>query len=473
MSGWRIALDHRAHPLIRSVQTFSNRVKMTKFSTMISLIAVAAVGITPVLAQTVSDNEVPTTSLNIPGNVQIFGDAKGNVYRPSATVNGEIITATDIEHRMALIRIANNDVALPPEELQRLRQQVFSNLIDEKLQIQEAKAADITIDENVVNDQFARLALRFKQTPEQFSTYLASKGSSAAAVKQQIRGEFAWDRLLSRNIQSTTNVSTEEVESVVQRMNDAKGQDEFHLGEIYLSAPPENVAAVVENARKIIQALQSGGSFAAYARQFSEASTAVVGGDLGWVKAGQLPTSMAEAAATMQPGQLVGPIEVPGGVSIMLMVDRRQVLTADPRDAILSLKQISLDFPAGTTQARASEIAGQFAEATRNIAGCGAADAVAAQLGANVVSRDNIEMRVLPAPLQNTLVNLQIGQTTQPFGAANEGISVLVLCGRDMPQTATAPNIEQIEQRLLEEKVNKRAQRYLRDLRRDAVIEYS
>jgi peptidyl-prolyl cis-trans isomerase SurA len=446
---------------------------MTKFSNMISLIAVAAVGITPVLAQTVSDNEVPTTSLNIPGNVQIFGDAKGNVYRPSATVNGEIITATDIEHRMALIRIANNDVALPPEELQRLRQQVFSNLIDEKLQIQEAKAADITIDENVVNDQFARLALRFKQTPEQFSTYLASKGSSAAAVKQQIRGEFAWDRLLSRNIQSTTNVSTEEVESVVQRMNDAKGQDEFHLGEIYLSAPPENVAAVVENARKIIQALQSGGSFAAYARQFSEASTAVVGGDLGWVKAGQLPTSMAEAAATMQPGQLVGPIEVPGGVSIMLMVDRRQVLTADPRDAILSLKQISLDFPAGTTQARASEIAGQFAEATRNIAGCGAADAVAAQLGANVVSRDNIEMRVLPAPLQNTLVNLQIGQTTQPFGAANEGISVLVLCGRDMPQTATAPNIEQIEQRLLEEKVNKRAQRYLRDLRRDAVIEYS
>ncbi|MBJ7438782.1 MAG: peptidylprolyl isomerase [Sphingopyxis sp.] len=446
---------------------------MTKFSTMIGLIAVAAAGITPVLAQTVGDDEVPTTSLNIPGNVQIFGDAKSNVYRPSATVNGEIITATDIEQRMALIRIANNDVALPPEEVQRLRQQVFSNLIDEKLQIQEAKAADITIDENVVNDQFARLALRFKQTPDQFSTYLISKGSSAAAVKQQIRGEFAWDRLLSRNIQSTTNVSTEEVRSVVDRMNEAKGQDEFHLGEIYLSAPPENVAAVTENAQKIIQALQAGGSFAAYARQFSEASTAVVGGDLGWVKPGQLPTSMAEAATTMQPGQLVGPIQVPGGVSIMLMIDRRQVLTADPRDAILSLKQISLDFPAGTTQAKASEMASQFAEATRNIAGCGGADAVATQLGANVVSRDNIEMRGLPAPLQNTLINLQIGQTTQPFGAVNEGISVLVLCGRDMPQTATAPNLEQIEARLLEEKVNKRAQRYLRDLRRDAVIEYS
>ena len=36
-----------------------------------------------------------------------------------------------------------------------------------------------------------------------------------------------------------------------------------------------------------------------------------------------------------------------------------------------------------------------------------------------------------------------------------------------------APDLQEIENRLLEEKVNKRAQRYLRDLRRDAVIEYS
>lgn len=446
---------------------------MTKISTMIGLIASAAVIAAPALAQTVPDNEVPTTSLNIPGNVQLYGDAKPNVYRPSATVNGEIITATDIEQRMALIRLANTNMTLPPEEEQRLRQQVFSNLIDEKLQIQEARASEIEIDEKLIDDQFARLAARFKQTPDQFSTYLTSKGSSAAAVKQQIRGEFAWDRLLSRNIQSSTNVSTEEVEAIVKQMNDAKGLDEFHLGEIYLSATPENAAAVAENARKIIQALQAGGSFQAYARQFSEASTAVVGGDLGWVKAAQLPPTMAEAAGQMAPGQLVGPIEVPGGVSIMIMIDRRQVLTADPRDAVLSLKQITLDFPAGTTEAQANGLAEKFAEATRGIAGCGAADGVAASLGAHVVSRDNIQMRALPPQLQTTLSTMQIGQTTQPFGAANEGISVLVLCGRDMPQTATAPDLQEIENRLLEEKVNKRAQRYLRDLRRDAVIEYS
>lgn len=444
---------------------------MNKLTTMISLLAIALAA--PAIAQTVSDDSGSTSALNIPADVQLYGDQRGNVYRPSATVNGEIITATDIEQRMALLRIANGDVQLPPEEAQRLRQQVFSNLIDEKLQIQEARAADISLDENLINEQFARLAARFRMPPDQFTEYLKSRGSSAAAVKQQIRGEVAWDRLLSRNIQSSTNVSTDEVTSVVNRLNEAKGQNEFHLGEIYLAATPENAAAVVENAGKIIEALQGGGSFAAYARQFSQASTAVVGGDLGWVKAGQLPPSMAEAAQQMQPGQLVGPIEVPGGISIMLMMDRRQVLTADPRDALLSLKQISLEFPAGTNEATATQLAGRFAEATRSIAGCGAADDVARQLGASIVSRDSIAMRALPAPLQATLLDLQIGQTTQPFGSVNEGISVLVLCGRDIPDSAAIPDLQEIENRLLEEKVNKRAQRYLRDLRRDAVIEYS
>src|SRR3546814_6986785 len=106
---------------------------MTRFSTMIGLIAVAAVSATPVIAQTasettVSDNEVPTTSLDIPGNVKLYGDAKPNVYRPSATVNGEIITSTDIEQRMALIRIANSNLKLSPEEEERRSEEHTSEL---------------------------------------------------------------------------------------------------------------------------------------------------------------------------------------------------------------------------------------------------------------------------------------------------------------------------------------------------------
>src|SRR3546814_5311627 len=103
---------------------------------------------------------------------------------------------------MALILIANNNVELPPEEVERLRNQVFSNLIDEKLQIQEAKAAEITIDENVVNEQFARLATRFKQTPEQFSQYRSEEHTSE--LQSLMRISYAVFCLKKKKINTTT-----------------------------------------------------------------------------------------------------------------------------------------------------------------------------------------------------------------------------------------------------------------------------
>lgn len=427
----------------------------------------------PLAAQTVeNEGEAPDAGLNIPANAVVFGNANPNVYRPTATVNGEIITATDVEHRIALVRLANNG-ALPESELPRLRLQIFSRLIDETLQIQEARANRIEVTETDVDAQFARIAASFRQTPEQFTQFLAANGSSIRAMKQQIRGELAWQNLLGRNIEPFTNVSEEEVRTLLERMQSSRGTPEYRIGEIYLSATPETVASVVENARRLMEQLGQGGSFPTLARQFSEASTAAQGGDLGWIRLAQLPQSMADAALRMQPGQLAGPIEVPGGVSILLLIDQRQVLTADARDAMLSLKQVSLAFPAGTSRTQATELVTQFAARTQTIAGCGQADAVAASLGATVVSRDQIAMRDLPPQLQSTLGALQIGQVTPPFGSPEEGVSVLVLCGRDIPGETALPTAEAIEDRLREERVNRRAQRYLRDLRRDAVIEYS
>ena len=48
--------------------------------------------------------------------------------------------------------------------------------------------------------------------------------------------------------------------------------------EIYLSGTPATANETYANAMKIIEQLRQGASFAAYARQFSEASTAAVGG---------------------------------------------------------------------------------------------------------------------------------------------------------------------------------------------------
>jgi peptidyl-prolyl cis-trans isomerase SurA len=444
---------------------------MTKsFRNGVATIVLALAGIAaPLSGQTVSDGgAVPTTGLNLPANLSTFGVVEPNVRKATAIVNGEIITGTDVEQRLALIVLANGG-KVEAEEKQRLRVQVLRNLIDETLQIQEAKANKIDIPASDIDQSFARVAQNFKRTPVQLSAYLREAGSSDHSIRRQIEGEVAWSRLLRRKVE--VNISDAEVNAIIERLNAAKGTTEYNVSEIYLSANSENQAEVEKNLNLIIEQLKQGKSFVAYARQFSEASTAPVGGDLGWIRPGQLPEALGTAVQQMQPGQLLGPIAVPGGYSILYLTDVRQVLVADPRDAVLVLRQLSLAFPPGMTADAAKTKATEFATVTRSMGGCGKAEAVAKSIGAEMIDNE-VQARNLPPQLQSVLLGMQVGEATPPFGSQEEGVRVLVLCGRDDPQVSGGPNFDQIMAQLEEERMNHRAQRYLRDLRRDAVVDY-
>jgi peptidyl-prolyl cis-trans isomerase SurA len=445
-----------------------------KLFTRLSLAAVlvSATALTPLIAQTASDAMASEPNLDIPEGQQLFGKNDPNVRRATAQVNGEIITGTDIDHRLALI-VAANENKLPPEELARFRAQILTNLIDETLQIQEAAANEIEVTDAEVNQYFDRVAQQnFNRPANEVEKYLVSIGASVATLKRQIKGELSWSRLLSRNVRPSANVSDDEVNAIIERIKATKGTTEYRLGEIYLAATPETLPSVQENARKIIDQLRQGGNFVAYARQFSEASTASVGGDLGWLSLAQLPQSLATAAAGMNSNE-VNAVASPGGISILLLIDKRQVATSDPRDSVLSLKQIAINFPKGTTEAQVTPLIKTFSEETQRISGCGVADEMARKLGADVVNRDGIKIRELPAPLQQVMLDLQVGQSTPPYGSLEDGVRVFVVCGRDAPQEAASESFDEIMSRLEEERVNKRARIYLRDLRRDAVIEYN
>lgn len=456
-----------------SVKLFSKAL-FAKTGTALAVAGIAGLALMPVAApaQTVA---VPTAEnpFGLPEDITLFGKADPDRRTATAIVNGFVITGTDIDRRVALVTAAS-EAEISPEEMLRLRVQVLRNLIDETLKIQAAAAAEMEVKREEVEQTYQQLAAQnFGGDPKKMDEYLVSIGSSAASLKRQIEGEAAWENLLRRNIMPYVNVSADEVNDVLKRMNEAKGTDEYRLGEIFLSATTENRAAVLANAQSIVQQLQQGGSFVGYARQFSEATTAVVGGDLGWVRIGQLPPQLATAVRSMNTGQLQGPIEIPGGFSILYLINKRQVLMADPNEAVLNLKQISVSFPAGVTQAQAEARVNEFGAFLEGLRGCGDVEAGAARIGAEVVTNEQIKAEVLPAQLRDLILTLQIGQTTPPFGSVQEGVRVFMLCGRDDPKDAGAPTFQAVMNQIEEERVNKRAQRFLRDLRNDAYIEYN
>jgi peptidyl-prolyl cis-trans isomerase SurA len=411
-----------------------------------------------------------TSALKLPENPQLFGTAMPSVIKATAIVNGDVITQTDVDQRLALLAIANGG-KIPADEAERLRQQVLRNLIDETLQIQSAKSEKITIKSADIDKTVARVASGVKQTPEQLAAYLEANGSSIKSLRRQIEGEIAWQRLQRAKIESSVTVGDDEVKAVLDKLNASKGTEEYHIGEIFLPAPAGSEQQVTAQANQILEQLKAGASFAGYARQYSQSSSAAVGGDLGWMRPEQLPDPIATVLRTMTPGMVSTPIPNSGGVSIIAVQDTRKILTADPRDAILSLKQVSINFPKGTSREAAEPVVARFAEAAKGVGGCGGADKMATDFHGEIVQQDQVKMRDLPPALQQLMLPMQVGQATQPFGSLTEGVRVLVICGRD-ESDPSAPSYDQVYNQLNEQRLNSRAQRYLRDLRRDAVIEF-
>lgn len=446
-----------------------------EFSSKRARFAAAAIALavtTAAVAQDQAGSSIPNnaSTLRLPENPQIFGSAMPSVVKATAIVNGEVITQTDVAQRLMLLAIGEGG-QIPAEQIEPLRQQVLRNLIDEVLEIQAAKTAEITVTDKDIDKTVARVAGNVKMTPAQLSEFLKSHGSSIRTLRRQIEGEIAWRRLQQQKIENSVSVGDEEVKAVIERMNASKGTEEYKVGEIFLSATPASMPQVMTNANQIIEQLRQGASFVGYARQYSEASTAAVGGDLGWVRPAQLPDQLASVIREMRPGQVSAPIPVPGGVSIVAVQDTRKILSADPRNAVLSLKQVSISFPAGTTRAQAEERVTRFAQAAQSVGGCGGAERIATEFNGEVVTSDQVPLRQLPAALQEMMLPMQVGQATRPFGSIEEGVRTLVICGRDEVDP-TAPTYDQVMSQLSEERINSRARRYLRDLRRDAVIEF-
>ncbi len=411
-----------------------------------------------------------TGNLNIPSNVQFVGQTEPGVRKATAIVNGDVITGSDVDQRTNLLIVTNN-IQLPPGEAERFRAQVLRNLIDESLQIQAATQQDMTVTDQEVDQYYARFAQNARQTPQTFATYLRSIGASERTLKRQIRGELSWQRVQRRNIEAFVTVGDDEVQAVMHRLEAQRGRPEYHVAEIYISSTPETAAEAQANATRLVQQIRQGAPFATMAQQFSEASTAARGGDLGWVTPDQLPAELSGLVTQMPVGAVSDAIPVPGGYSIIALADTRRVLTTDARDAVLSLMQMSVSLPAGTTPAQAETRGNELAQASQRMGGCGGAQATAQRIGAELISNDQVRVRELPPQLQQMLLGLGVGQSTAAFGSP-ERISVLVLCGREDPPEQNMPSSDAIYNQLTEQRVQRRAQRYLRDLRRDAVIDY-
>jgi len=392
------------------------------------------------------------------------------VQRAVAIVNEDVISDYDVSRRLTLV-LASTGTDLSEAELQQLRQQILTTLVDEKLQMQAAKDNEIEVTPDIVNRAFSNVAGNFNQEPSQFETFLKSSGTSRRALEEQIRAEIAWSQVIQRRLEPQISIGDEEIEEALERLEASKGQFEYNVAEIFLNSTPQNEAEVRFTAEQIVQRVREGGRFDAFARQFSEAPTAAVGGDLGWVMEDQLSRTIRDLVPNMQIGQMTNPIKAPSGYYIIVLKDRRRILSVDPLDTQYELVSLSWPLVENPIMADVDRAQSLARGAARAGASCEDVNDLTARFkAAEGTNLGSLRLRDLPPPLQVALKPLEAGQSTPELRFPG-GFRVFIVCNVEEPVVQT-PTPAAIENQLNQRRLSMMARRYLRDLRRDAIVEY-
>ncbi len=386
------------------------------------------------------------------------------IQRIAAIVNDEVISGFDLERRVELI-IRSTESVDSPEARQRLRPEALDILIDEKLRLQAARQLNLAVNERDIARAVSNLERQNNVPPGGFDDFLRANGYDRESLMQQVRAEIAWGKFLRRR---ATPISDDEIDEELARLEADIGKPEFLISEIYLpvAAAPDEVE-IQRLAQELVTQIDGGSAFGAVARQFSRGATANEGGRVGWIKADQLADELARVVDTLEPGARSDPIRTLGGYYIIRLHNKRRFGVADPKSARMRLMQITIAV-ADADGSRSRRLAEEFRAATE---GCPAiAGAVEGHDGVEQGDLGTLAIGQLSEAIRAAVNDLPDGKLSAPIDL-DDSLMLLMVCERER-QEIRKPDRERVLAQLSRRQLFKLSQRFIRDLRRDALVEY-
>lgn len=386
--------------------------------------------------------------------------------RIAAVVNDEVITNYDLLERMRMVMVSSN---LPdnPEVRQRIAGQVLRTLIDEKLELQEAKKENVTATEDEVKAALAQIEKQNNMQPGQLDAFLKSRGVDREAVVHQVTASLVWAKLVRRMAAQNTEISDDEVEDTLKRLRQHADEPQSHVAEIFLAVDnPTQEDEVRKLAEKLSEQMKQGSRFSAVAQQFSQSATAAVGGDLGWVRPDQLAPELAKEVAQLKPGELSPPIRSGGGFYLLLVLERRN---AGGADTVFDVVQVVLPLPPQADDAARRTAIAEADKLRAEFKDCPTMLRIGKAKAPEFSSEGKLLASQIAPQLRNLIDKLSVGQPSPPIVQKN-GVGVLMLCGKNTEKTGEITRQEATEA-LIKQRLDTLARRYMRDLRRSAYVD--
>ncbi|GHD79670.1 peptidylprolyl isomerase [Vogesella fluminis] len=243
-----------------------------------------------------------------------------------AVINNGVITLSELQQREAEITasLKRQNVALPPASV--LSRQVLDLMVNEQLQLQYAASNGLRVSESEIDQTLQRLAAQNKTDLQGLYARLQQDGLSLEQFRKSLRKDLLLDRIKEREIAGRVNVTDSEVEQML-KSTQGLSNAEYRLAMIQLNVPERADTAQIEKLRLRLQeaqqAIRNGQPFAEVAARYSEAATALSGGDMGWKSASALPPDFIQLLDSMKVGDVTDIVRANGSLFLFKLTDKR------------------------------------------------------------------------------------------------------------------------------------------------------
>lgn len=336
-----------------------------------------------------------------------------------AVVNNEVITQSDLDSQVRIVQnqLERSHTQVPNKK--DLQRQVLNHMIDQSLELQQAKQMGIDVDTASVNASVAQIAQQNGMTLDQFQKVIQQQGMSYNAFRNDVRNQMIVNKLQQQEVAPNVTISQQEVDNYIKAMGTQK-QQEYHLASIFIALPqvpsPDQLESVDQRVGSIMTQLKSGVDFSQLAIAESNGPNALKGGDMGWMQLAQIPPQIAQKITAMKVGGLLDPLRTPNGYVIIKLLgtreaDNRKVITqTEARHILLKTNALftDADAKAELLKIRQQVVSGaSFADLAKKYSQDPGSAAKGGALGW-------VSPGELVPPFEKAMDGLQPGQMSQP-----------------------------------------------------------
>jgi len=376
-------------------------------------------------------------------------------------VNDEVISRYDVNQRVRLILVTSG-IPATEENVKRIEEQAIKALIDEKIQIQEAIKLEVPDSPDEINLMLDNIARGNQTTAEGILESITSQGVNSETLLSQIKSELLWNKIVRGRFGSYINISDEEVNIIYDRTIQNINNSQYDISEIFIGFEDESEEKEAkELTERLTEQLKNEIAFEPVAQQFSQAPSSGQGGFIGWVSEGQLDPDIISNIKNLEIGSVSNPIKTVNGYYIIKLNGKSEEGGKNPMKNQYDLISVSFDI-------EDKIMAKDFSD---NFISCKRLDGLLEnynQKEVNVIGKRLLQE--LPKELHKELLEKNAGNALSPR-FSDENIDIILICDRK-DDIGVQVNRDVIEDNIYSQKMGMMSRRHLRDLRRDAVIEY-